>query len=235
MGALQPSDQEKKLNNDLSAYKTRLQWALQCHNWIASDKRALKRNKSSSKQAIPAEIARFAREIQSLFGEPAPRQRKAKKKSQVKKAEAKRAPRNVIPLEDLATLKAKADALDGRNRVNQAEIKREFKPEFDKYKRCAYCETPLKFTDSHIDHITPVSKGCLSTINNCVPVCAKCNLAKRAKTLRRFCLDAGFNYETVRCQTSIWRQVCLEYSLRISLNFQLKYVFGSERQTRGAV
>ena len=29
MGALQPSDEEKKLNNDLSAYNTRLQWALQ--------------------------------------------------------------------------------------------------------------------------------------------------------------------------------------------------------------
>jgi 5-methylcytosine-specific restriction endonuclease McrA len=197
MGALQPSDEEKKLNNDLSAYNTRLEWALQCHNWIESDKKALKRNRSSSKQATPAEIARFTREMHSLFGEPAPRQRKAKKKPQVKKTEAKRAPRKVIPREDLATLKAKADALDGRNRVNQADIKRELKPELDKYKRCAYCETSLKFADSQIDHITPVSKGGLSTPNNCVLVCKKCNLAKRAKTLRRFCLDTGLNYDTV--------------------------------------
>ena len=182
MGALQPSNEEKKLNNDLSAYNTRLQWAMQCHNWIETDKKALKRNRSGSKQATPAEIARFTREMQSLFGEPAPRQRKARK---------------VIPREGIATLKAKADALDGRNRVNQAEIKRELKPELDKYKRCAYCETSLKFVDSHIDHITPVSKGGWSTINNCVLVCAKCNLAKRAKTLRRFCLDAGLNYDTV--------------------------------------
>ena len=49
MGALQPSDEEKKLNNDLSAYNTRIQWALQCHNWMESDKKALKRIKSSSK------------------------------------------------------------------------------------------------------------------------------------------------------------------------------------------
>lgn len=196
-GSPQPSDEEKKLDSDLSAYNTRFQWAMQCHNWIESDKKALKRNKSHSKQATPAEIARLTKEMQSLFGKPVPKRIKTDEKPVVKKAEVKRAPKKARLREDIATLKAKADALDGRNRVNQAEIKRELKPELDKYKRCVYCETSLKYADSQIDHITPVSKGGWSTTNNCVLVCAKCNLAKRAKTLRRFCLDAGLNYDTV--------------------------------------
>ena len=99
--------------------------------------------------------------------------------------------------DDYEILKAKAAALDGKNRRNQAELKQDLKPELARYKRCAYCESPLKFQDSHIDHITPVSKGGLGTLSNTVLVCSKCNLSKKAKTLRRFCADAGLDYDKV--------------------------------------
>ena len=83
------------------------------------------------------------------------------------------------------------------SRRNQAELKQDLKLESARYKRCAYCENPLKFRDSHIDHITPVSKGGLGTLSNKVLVCSKCNLSKRAKTLRRFCADSGLDNDKV--------------------------------------
>ena len=98
---------------------------------------------------------------------------------------------------DYEILKAKASALDAKNRRDQAELKQFLKPELARDSRSDYCENPLKFQDSHIDHITPVSKGGLGTLSNTVLLCSKCNLSKRAKTLRRFCADAGLDYDKV--------------------------------------
>ena len=39
-GVTQPSPEEQKLNADLKAYTTRLEWAMQCHRWIEADQKA---------------------------------------------------------------------------------------------------------------------------------------------------------------------------------------------------
>ena len=94
-------------------------------------------------------------------------------------------------------MKSKAEALDRKNRKSQAEVKQLLAPELKKYGKCAYCESSLKFTDSHIDHIQPVSKGGLYTESNCVLICARCNRSKGATLLRPFCKKADLDYDKV--------------------------------------
>ena len=194
-GVTQPSAEEQKLNADLKAYTTRLEWAMQCHRWVEADQKALKRHRQKSRDNLTdAQLIKYAKDL-GFAVEPQVKKRTVKKTAApIKTAKRKR---KAAQPDDYEILKAKAAALDGKNRRNQAELKQDLKPELAKYKRCAYCETPLKFQDSQIDHITPVSKGGLGTLSNTVLVCSKCNLSKKAKTLRRFCVDAGLNYDTV--------------------------------------
>ena len=194
-GATQPSAEEQKLNADLKAYSTRIDWAMQCHQWIEADQKALKRHRQKSRGNLTdAQLVKYAKDL-GFAVEPQVKEKSVKKKAAPPSTAKQK--RKAAQLDDYEILKAKAAALDGKNRRNQAELKQDLKPELAKYKRCAYCETPLKYQDSHIDHITPVSKGGLGTLNNTVLVCSKCNLSKKAKTLRRFCVDAGLNYDTV--------------------------------------
>lgn len=194
-GVIQLSAEEQKLNADLTAYSARIDWAMQCHRWIEADQKALKRHRQNSKGNLTdAQLIKYAKDL-GFAVEP-----KVKKQAVEKKLTPQRAikrKRKAVQPDDYEILKAKAQALDRKNRSNQAELKQDLKPELAKYKRCAYCENPLKFQDSHIDHITPVSKGGLGTLSNTVLVCSKCNLSKKAKTLRRFCADAGLDYDKV--------------------------------------
>ena len=55
-----------------------------------------------------------------------------------------------------------------------------------KYKnQCAYCGVSLA-GGFHVDHIQPVAKNGTNSINNLAVCCAKCNLAKHAKTAEEF-------------------------------------------------
>ena len=194
-GITQPSAEEQKLNADLKAYAARIDWAMQCHQWIEADYKALKRHRQKSRGNLTdAQLVKYAKDL-GFAVEPQVKKKSVKKKA-APPSTAKQKRKAAQP-DDYEILKAKAAALDGKNRRNQAELKQDLKPELARYKRCAYCENPLKFQDSHIDHITPVSKGGLGTLSNTVLVCSKCNLSKKAKTLRRFCVDAGLNYDTV--------------------------------------
>lgn len=194
-GNTQPSAEEQKLNADLKAYSARVEWAMQCHQWIEADQKALKRHRQKSKGNLTdAQLIKYAKDL-GFAVEPQVKKRTVKKK--VVPSRTAKQKRKASPPDDYEVLKAKAAALDGNNRRNQAELKQDLKPELAKYNRCAYCESPLKYQDSHIDHITPVSKGGLGTLSNTVLVCSKCNLSKRAKTLRRFCADSGLNYDKV--------------------------------------
>ena len=194
-GITQPSAEEQKLNADLQAYSARIDWAMQCHRWIEADQKALKRHRQKSKGNLTdAQLIKYAKDL-GFAVEPQVNKRTVKKK--VAPSRTAKQKRKGSQPDDYEVLKAKAAALDGKNRRNQAELKQDLKPELAKYKRCAYCESPLKFQDSHIDHITPVSKGGLGTLSNTVLVCSRCNLAKKAKTLRRFCVDAKLDYERV--------------------------------------
>lgn len=44
---------------------------------------------------------------------------------------------------------------------------------------CCYCSARA----THLDHVTPISKGGADVESNIVPACQKCNLSKGAKTL----------------------------------------------------
>lgn len=50
--------------------------------------------------------------------------------------------------------------------------------------RCAYCDARA----THMDHITPISKGGDDVEANMLPACADCNLSKGAKLLWEWCL-----------------------------------------------
>ena len=194
-GNTQPSAEEQKLNADLKAYSARVEWAMQCHQWIEADQKALKRHRQKSRGNLTdAQLIKYAKDL-GFAVEPQVKKRTVKKK--VAPPRAVKQKRKAAQPDDYEILKAKAAALDGKNRRNQAELKQDLKPELARYKRCAYCENPIKFQDSHIDHIAPVSRGRLGTLSNTVLVCSKCNLLKRAKTLRRFCADSGLDYDKV--------------------------------------
>jgi 5-methylcytosine-specific restriction endonuclease McrA len=59
--------------------------------------------------------------------------------------------------------------------------------------RCVYCDAPAKLT---LDHLTPVSRGGMTTWDNCVPACRSCNSSKNSSidvdwAYDRFGLEAG--------------------------------------------
>ena len=88
--------------------------------------------------------------------------------------------------------KAHAYAYQDKSRELADEIKKELKSQTDIFINCPYCEQPLGEIP-HADHIYPVSKGGLSTKENMVYVCEKCNLEKRDLTLREFIKKKDFN------------------------------------------
>jgi 5-methylcytosine-specific restriction endonuclease McrA len=64
--------------------------------------------------------------------------------------------------------------------------------------RCAYCDTPLTFEEHeydwngkvissyspwHCDHVIPLSKGGKTVLQNLVPSCPSCNIAKSNKLI----------------------------------------------------
>lgn len=44
---------------------------------------------------------------------------------------------------------------------------------------CMYCQAPLEYTASTIDHVLPLSRGGRNTFDNLACACSKCNTAKR--------------------------------------------------------
>jgi 5-methylcytosine-specific restriction endonuclease McrA len=63
---------------------------------------------------------------------------------------------------------------------------------------CPYCGGVFSKSDSHLDHIYPVSKGGLSIRKNLIFVCIDCNQKKGDLTLRNFIknqnMDSGLIY-----------------------------------------
>ena len=102
-------------------------------------------------------------------------QRKAKREQDKREAELRAKRRQERD-------KAHADAYRGNIREQSESVKRKLK----KTERCPYCGGLLR-ADFHGDHIYPVDKGGLSTIENMVNVCKDCNLSKGKLTVRQFC------------------------------------------------
>ena len=62
---------------------------------------------------------------------------------------------------------------------------------------CPYCNRKKTPTKAVADHIYPVSKGGLSTLQNMVLICNNCNEKKSDLTLRIFCKQQNYNYNKV--------------------------------------
>ena len=63
--------------------------------------------------------------------------------------------------------------------------------------KCPYCYLDKNIDTSVADHIYPVNKGGLSTPQNIVLICNKCNSKKSNKTLRVFCKNNSFDFNEV--------------------------------------
>ena len=62
---------------------------------------------------------------------------------------------------------------------------------------CPYCSKASDINTAEADHIHPVNKGGLTTMQNMVLICKKCNSKKTNLMLRVFCKKQGHNYEEV--------------------------------------
>ncbi|MFM0632564.1 HNH endonuclease [Paraburkholderia xenovorans] len=97
--------------------------------------------------------------------------------------------------EKKARLLALAAAHESKTRSLAQAIRRDVKLQQATLSDCPYCGSPL--TDPHADHIYPVAKGGLSTLQNMVFVCADCNGRKSDRTLREFIKIMGFDQSAV--------------------------------------
>jgi len=57
---------------------------------------------------------------------------------------------------------------------------------FESGRACYYCGDPLLLKRAEKDHLTPVSRGGSSAIENIVPACGRCNRLKGKKTEAEF-------------------------------------------------
>jgi len=94
---------------------------------------------------------------------------------------------------------AKINAFEKKNRSGAKSIKDKLL-QLAKSKKnwsCCYCEEASNISDSVADHIHPVNKGGLTTLQNMVLICRDCNSKKTNLTLRRFCKKYEFDYDEV--------------------------------------
>lgn len=88
---------------------------------------------------------------------------------------------------------AKAAIMDKKARRNISTLKNIIEP----FEFCPYCNSPLNGEEMHLDHIYPVVKGGLSTTENLVYCCKKCNLKKGDKGLIEFLISENSDVQIV--------------------------------------
>lgn len=90
-------------------------------------------------------------------------------------------------LANLETVRACEIARDARRRAAEGSFTgKEWRAKLKLYKGyCHWCHKKIKGTP-HADHVIALSKGGTNYIDNVVPSCAKCNLAKSAKSPLEF-------------------------------------------------
>lgn len=75
---------------------------------------------------------------------------------------------------------------------------KKLKPSLKHFGYCPYCfESFSKNLVTHVDHIYPLSKGGLESIENLVVVCSECNLNKGNLTLNNFIKKFNLNREAI--------------------------------------
>lgn len=73
----------------------------------------------------------------------------------------------------------------GKSREVAQSVRKQIKDQLKVYKNCPYCFGELG-DRPHCDHIYPIARGGLSSPENMVYICAKCNQDKKDYTLREF-------------------------------------------------
>ncbi len=111
------------------------------------------------------------------------RESSRKNSMEIKRSEQVR--REAERLAEEERIKALAAAHIGKSRQRAATIKNGLLEQLDLLSYCPYCGNDIGDTP-HADHIYPVSRGGLSTADNMIYVCRKCNSKKSDKTLIEF-------------------------------------------------
>lgn len=92
--------------------------------------------------------------------------------------------------------RAVVEAARGRTREHANKVRREIRIQMKILEICPYCDGPLG-DNPQADHIYPVKRGGLSTVENMVYVCQPCNQRKSDKTLREFIIISTLNRESI--------------------------------------
>ena len=111
-------------------------------------------------------------------------------------------------LEDFKSLKRNAKEKERTAKINAFESKTRSGAQNIKDKllnavrvkskwSCPYCSKASDVNNAEADHIHPVNKGGLTTMQNMVLICKKCNSKKTNLMLRVFCKKQGYNYDEV--------------------------------------
>ena len=95
--------------------------------------------------------------------------------------------------EKINELKARVSKNERETRQLAKKYQSDFMAQKKIISECPYCGGSLNNSDSHLDHIYPVSKGGHSVKRNLVFVCSTCNLKKKNHTLRSFLISAEFS------------------------------------------
>jgi|LauGreDrversion4_1035100.scaffolds.fasta_scaffold92833_1 5-methylcytosine-specific restriction endonuclease McrA len=93
-------------------------------------------------------------------------------------------------------IKALAAAHTGKTRQLATNVKNQLKQQTSLISGCPYCGGSLGETP-HADHIYPVARGGLSTADNMIYVCQRCNIKKSDKTVYEFVREAKLNLNQV--------------------------------------
>ncbi|MBI4464770.1 MAG: DUF3158 family protein [Acidobacteria bacterium] len=97
--------------------------------------------------------------------------------------------------EKLNELRAAAARNVGQSRMVGSSVKRKLK----RQPWCPYCGEPLG-SDTHVDHIYPISKGGRSVPRNMVYVCITCNRKKKDLTLNSFISQYELNRDEIEAR-----------------------------------
>jgi len=87
--------------------------------------------------------------------------------------------------------RARVAAMDKKSRETIASLRDQVR----KTSECPYCGNSVGPGGHHLDHIVPVSRGGLNTVDNLVYICARCNLKKGDSGLLAFAKKAGIEIE----------------------------------------
>jgi 5-methylcytosine-specific restriction endonuclease McrA len=89
---------------------------------------------------------------------------------------------------------AKISAYEDKARTGTFSIKQQLLNVCSIKFKCAYCNNLTNKDDAEADHIYPIAKGGLTTLQNMVLICKKCNSSKSSNTLRVFSSKNNYDY-----------------------------------------